>query len=266
MNEKLQYATMLEIPVNTCNVSSVKPKRKMFVRKKKVNDEQIKEQLLQKINAQELTEEKGEGQTEQEQDQNQVIKEQTESEQVESTATVYQSKQKKKTFKFNIVGVQLAIIGVLVATIFLTNAVYADSGINVFLRGVFGVQNSAVDVREFDDFSPVISMGNNFNLNLEKGVISFAGEGSVYSACDGVVEKVEKGEDDKYTLQITHSENFKSVISGVERVYVKEGDMVKTKIPVGYLEPDGATMCFTSGEGEIIEDYRIENDMVVWAE
>ena len=28
MNEKLQYATMLEIPVSTCSVSSVKPKKK----------------------------------------------------------------------------------------------------------------------------------------------------------------------------------------------------------------------------------------------
>ncbi len=263
MNEKLQYATMLEIPVSTCSVSSVKPKKKRFARKKKVNDEQIKEQLLNKINSEETVEGQPilEGQPI---EQSQEI--QVEIEQTESTANVYSSKPKKKRFAFNIVGIQLAIIGVLIGAIFLTNAVYADSGINVFLRNVFGVESSAVDTREFDDFTPVINMGDNYNLSLENGVITFAGEGSVYSACDGVVQSVVKGEDDKYTLEIAHSKNFKSLISGIERIYVKEGDIVKAKIPVGYLEPDGATMCFMGSSGEIIEDYQIENDMVVWAE
>jgi len=266
MNEKLQYASMLEIPVNTCNINSVKPKKKRFVRRKKVNDEQIKEQLLKKINEEEKIEEKTLTQVEQTEEQTQVIQTSTEIEQVESTANVYQAKRKKKKISVNIVGIQLVIIGLLVATIFLTNAVYKDSGINVFLRGVFGVESTTVDTRKFDDFAPVISMGNNNGLSVEKGVITFAGEGSVYSACDGVATSIVKGEDDKYTLEITHSPNFKSVISGVERVYVSVGDNVKTKIPVGYLEPDGATMCFMDSDGEIIEDYQIENDTVVWAE
>ncbi len=263
MNEKLQYASMLEIPVSTCNISSVKQKKKRFARKKKISDEQIKEQLLEKINAQDDSSEEVLSQTEV-MDQAQEIQE--ESEQLESTASVRQALPKKKKFTFSIVGVQLAIIGILVATIFLTNAMYADSGINVFLRNVFGVEEQTVDVREFDDFSPVIAMGDNYNLSVEEGVISFAGEGSVYSACDGVVKSVVKGEDDKYTLEITHSPNFTSVISGVERVYVSQGDVVKAKIPVGYLEPDGATMCFMGSDGAVISGYQIENDMVVWAE
>ena len=120
--------------------------------------------------------------------------------------------------------------------------------------------------RDFDDFKPIVAMGNNANLSLEKGIISFAGEGSVYSACDGVVESIVKTNDNTYTLEIIHSPNFKSTISGIERVYVSEGDTVKAKIPVGYLEPNGATMCFKDSKGEIITDYQIENDTVVWAE
>lgn len=267
MNEKLQYASMLEIPVSTCNISSVKPKRKRFIRTKKVNDEQIKEQLLKKINEEETAVEPILVNIEQQVDgQEQVEENLAQIEQVQSTANVYASKPKKRKISVNIVGVQLAIIGILVATIFLTNAIYADSGINVFLRGVFGVESTSADTREFDDFTPVIAMGNNYNLNVEKGVITFAGEGSVYSACDGVATSVVKGDDGKYTLEITHSPNFKSVIAGVERVYVKTGDSVKAKIPVGYLEPDGATMCFMNSDGVIIEDYQIENDTVVWAE
>ena len=261
MNEKLQYASMLEIPVSTCNISGVKSKKKRIVRKKRVNDEQIKEQLLQKINEEETFD----GQTSLNDDEQVEFNTNQENlEQEQGTANVYQSKPKKKGF--SIVGVQLAIIGVLVASIFLTNAVYENSGINVFLRGVFGTETQTVDTRDFVDFAPVISMGDNYNLSLEEGVISFAGKGSVYSACDGVVNSIVKGDDDKYTLEIAHSQNFKSIISGVERVYVSEGDVVKAKIPVGYLEPDGATMCFTGSDGAVISGYQIENDTVVWAE
>ena len=35
MNEKLQYATMLEIPVNTCNVTYTPIKRKKKSKKRK---------------------------------------------------------------------------------------------------------------------------------------------------------------------------------------------------------------------------------------
>ncbi len=263
MNEKLQYASMLEIPVSTCSVSSVKPKRKRFTRKKKVNDEQIKEQLLQKINEQDSFEEQNFSQSESVEEQAELSVAPSDIEQPESTVNVRQSKPKKKGL--GLVGVQLAIIGVLIVTIFLTNAVYENSGINVFLRGVFGTETASIDNREFDDFTPIISMGDNYELKIEEGVISFAGEGSVYSACDGVVTSVIKGEDDKFSLEIMHSPNFKSIISGVERVYVKEGDTVFAKIPVGYLEPDGATMCFTGTDGEVISDYQIIDDMVVWA-
>ena len=50
MNEKLQYASMLEIPVSTCNVSVKPAKKRLFSKKKKVNHEQVKEQLVKKVN------------------------------------------------------------------------------------------------------------------------------------------------------------------------------------------------------------------------
>ena len=49
MNEKLQYASMLEIPVNTCNVTVRTGKARK--KKKKVDDEQIKSKLISKVNA-----------------------------------------------------------------------------------------------------------------------------------------------------------------------------------------------------------------------
>ncbi len=273
MNEKLQYASMLDIPVSTCSVSALTKKRKTR-KKKRVNDEHIKAELLRKVNSeQDLNNEIAVGQStgliardnqllfQEGQD---FVGQREEFEQNTSNVYVSNTKHKKSLFKISVVGVQLVIIGVLVATIFLTNALYKDSGINVFLRGVFGTENTVVDTREYTDFTPVISMGDNAGVEVSDGIITFAGEGSVYAPCDGVVKKITATEDGKYDIEIEHSQNFKSVIANVEHIYVSEGDSVYRNIPVGYLQPDGASICFTNSQGELLGDYEVVDNMVVW--
>ncbi len=275
MNEKLQYASMLDIPVSTSSVSAITKKKKSR-KKKKVNDELIKAELLRKVNSeQDLNENFCENSTslialdnqteltlsgEQELGQEMALE--------QNTSNVYMSKikRKKSPFKFTVVGLQLVIIGVLVATIFLTNALYKDSGINVFLRGVFGTESAAIDTREYNEFSPVISMGDNSGVMMSEGMITFAGEGSVYAPCDGIVKKISVSENGRYNIEIEHSQNFKSIISDVERVYVSEGDTVYGNIPLGYLEADGASICFTNSQGELLDDYEMVDNMVVWQE
>ena len=272
MNEKLQYATMLEMPLSTCNVTTL-PKKRRFRKKKRVNDELIKQELLNKVNReQELA------QVEQEPlglvEQNSCLEHVDTSEQQlveqnyydQNTSSVHFESQshKKSPFKITIIGVQLLIIGLLVATILLTNALYENSGINVFLRGVFGSENVVVDSRDYTEFSPIIAMGDNNGVSVNEGVIVFAGEGSVYAPCDGVVTKITQSQSGKYDIEIAHSQNFNSIISGVEHVYVNEGDIVYGNIPVGYLEPDGATICFTNSDGEVLEGYQMVGNMVVW--
>ncbi len=264
MNEKMQYASMLELPVCTCNITS-KPVKKKRLRKSKkenkVSDEQIKQEVLDMVNA--------------EQEKTQIQEEELLEEAVptelaveqENSSTVYPYTPKKAhKFKVSIVGVQLVIIGFLVATILLTNAIYADSGINVFLRGVFGTERVEVDTRTHQEFSPIISMGDNYDITLNDGVITYSGQGSVYSPCDGVVSGVIETENGKFEIEIKHSENFKTVISDIERLYVSLGDKVYRKIPVGYLQADGATICFKNEVGSILEDYHITNNTVVWQE
>ena len=271
MNEKLQYATMLEMPVSTSSVTAL-PKKRRFFKRKRVNDELIKQELLKKVNQeQDLTENQGDNLIVEESEKELLTDNQQEmaqgvAELEQNTSSVYISSQshKKSTFKVTVIGVQLFIIGVLVATIFLTNALYENSGINVFLRGVFGVESTVVDNREHTDFSPVIYMGDNNGVAINNGIITFAGEGSVYAPCDGVVTKISQTESGKYDIEIEHSKNFKSVISNVEHIYVSEGDVVYGNIPVGYLEPDGATLCFTLGNGELLDGYQIVGNMVVW--
>ena len=265
MNEKMQYASMLELPVCTCNVSSttIKKKKAKKIRKhSKQSGEQIKQEVLDMVNSeQDLT------------DQNQNLESEVVPEQVleqgeveqEISTSVHPYKHKRK-LKFSIVGVQLVIIGFLVGAILLTNALYADSGINVFLRGVFGTEQVQVDSRTFDEFSPIISMGDNKGVNYENGVITYNGEGSVYAPCDGVVSGIIQTEDGKFEIEIKHSQNFKSVISDIEHLYVGVGDNVYRTIPVGYLQSDGASICFKDESGALINDYQIVDNMVVWQE
>ena len=174
-------------------------------------------------------------------------------------------KKQRGKFKISVIGVQLAIIGVLLATIFFTNALYPDSGINVFLRGVFGTDKSvSVDDRIYADFSPVINLDDGSSVVLENGVMTFSGSGSVYSPCDGKVSAISKDENGKFTLEITHNSNFKSVLTGVDYAYAGLNDTVYHNIPVGYVTA-GATMCFTGSDGSVISDYQIVDDTVVWA-
>ncbi len=278
MNEKLQYASMLEMPVSTCTVTTKPAKKRRLKRKNQLNSELIKEQLLEKINSD--TERL---------EQNQVplvlsselesldvvdsadsqANEQTRLNQNQDFQTVSFNKsasKKRKGFKFSVIGAQFVVIGALVLTILLTNAIVPNSGINVFLNNVFSAEKVELsDQRVYSDFAPVIAMGNNQGITLSNGVINYGGEGSVYSACDGVVSSIVKDEQGKYTIEITHSQNFKSVINGVEYSYVGEGDKVYSNLPVGYLFNDGATMCFTNGQGIVISDYQIINNAVVWA-
>ena len=49
MDDRLQYASMLGIPVNTCSVTLKQGKQKAKKRKK-IDSEQVKQQLLDKVN------------------------------------------------------------------------------------------------------------------------------------------------------------------------------------------------------------------------
>ena len=283
MNEKLQYATMLEMPVNTCNVTKVSKKRKRVAKIKKPNEEQVKNQLLDMVNNQKEQSfsevetndfqdyQIGNGLLQEYDTEQAILTDEQNNNYLETpTASVNNysenKESNKKPFKMTIIGVQLVVIGLLVATILLTNALFMDSGINVFLRSVFSSEQQVqTDSRVYSQFAPVISMGNNQDLGLSEGVITVSGEGSVYAPCDGKVLSIAKAEDGTFNIEIMHSDNFKSIISGIEHVFVEQGQTVYKTIPVGHLEANGASMCFADSEGSIITDYQIENGVVKWA-
>lgn len=257
MEDKIQYANMLEIPVETCSIKTTNPTKKK-AKPKKVNPENVKEQLLSKINSsqEETTDEMG------------VKQDNQQAPSIEQEISYEKSllKPNKKRFKLSAITIQLMVIGALIVTIFITNSVYPNSGLNVFMRGIFGSENQTeqvVDNREYQEFSPVLN--SNGEVSLADGVMTITGEGSVYSTVSGKVTSVELQDDGTYSVTIAHSEKFNSLLTGLDRVYVSQGENVFNTIPVGYVD-DSVNMCFKNEEGEIIGNYQVVDGSVVWAE
>ena len=246
MDDRLQYASMLGIPVNTSSVTVTQGKSKIKKRKK-VDSEQVKQQLVDKVNM--LSDVQPTEQSMQEE------------QSASPTASVTPKKPSRKLkLKVSTVAVQVVIIIALIATIFVTNSVYPNSGLNVFMRAVFG-QNTQQDLREYTDFTPTLSAGT---VTFSDGVINLKGEGSVYSSMDGKVESLTKDQNGKYTMQIRHSQNFLSVFSGIDYAYCQTGDLVYGTIPVGFVKEE-VNLSFVSGDGAVIVNYTIVDDTVIWA-
>ena len=137
MNEKLQYASMLEIPVSTYKPT----KKRRLGRKKSAATEDVKKELLKKVNA--ISEVESVPSAPEKTSAEEVAETLTENvasmdergEVAESdkivTASVMpvKSKKEKRKVRISAVAVELAVIGVLLAVIFLTSAFYPQSGI-----------------------------------------------------------------------------------------------------------------------------------------
>ena len=284
MNEKLQYATMLEIPVNTCNITYKPTKKKKIKNKKKLSQEDIKEKLLEKVNNQTLLEQNDNSMFESENgcqsstmfekevdNQNNFSEEQgfVEQENAENLQSVTITKQEKKhnkeKRKMSIIGVQLMIIGALVAIIFLTNSFYAESGINVFLRNIFSTPSVETEIKLHNEFSPVLALGGAGEYQISDGIISCNTTGSIYAPCDGTISMIEKDDNGKFNIEISHSEQFKTVISGLDYAYQEIGGMVFGNIPVGYVKEQQISLCFRDGEGNALTNFELNGNAVLWA-
>ncbi len=241
MNDKLKYAEMLEIPLNTCNITFNKTKPK---KAKKVNSDRVKEEVISKVN----------------EDNNEIIK----NEDLDfSTANVNNDKKQKKPFKLSVVKVETVIICLLLATICLTSIFIPTSGINSFFNKR-SKEVAVVDNRTFSDFSPVFDFSKE-EATFTGGVVTVKKQGSIYAPCDGKVSSVTKGDDNLYTIEVAHSENFKTVISGLEYAYTEVGNTVYKTIPIGYVKDKEISVFFKDGENIIVTDDVISTCMTAWS-
>lgn len=260
MNEKLTYAEMLGVPVNTCNVTFKQPKKRIFKKKSKPK-ENLVEAVIENANATVLAEEKDAQAPEQF---SLPIENEIE---VSETAQVVKVKKPKFKLKISVAAVEVAVICMLLATIFITNAIYPQSGLNVFFRSVLNIESvESADTRIYSDFDVVLPTLDGADYSLSEGVISVSGKSSIYSPANGIIDSAYKTEDGKFNLIIKHNQNFSTTVTGLDIAYLGAGDKVYSNIPVGYVKGGVACLSFTDNLGASIVSYTLSDNQVVWAE
>lgn len=249
MSENIDYAEMLEIPVNTLNV--VKKKG----RKRKEDD--LKERVVREVNerVEEGSAERPAGREE-------------ERVAVSEEVTDYAPEavpQRKKFFDSRILIAEFAAVCALAALILLTNVLMPNSAINTFFAGVTAPREASYeDERIYSELTLGSVAPDGIECSVTDGVLSFTGECSVYAPYGGTVQSVAET-DGVYTVEIAHTTSFTSVISGLSAAYWQAGDAVFATIPVGYSDGSGEVDVRMYDGGSLIRSYSVgeEND-IVW--
>ena len=253
MNEELDYAEMLEIPVSTVNVVKKKSifKHKPFFAPKTedapVVSDELKELVVDSVNervgAYTYTEDLSEP----------------------------QKPEKKSRFFGNrdrgskIILTELIAVCVLAVAIFLTNIFMPTSAINTFI-GTLTNKNNNVTEPSYNEItlSSVVSENSNAQVSVsESGVLSFTAKGSVYPVCAGKVASVTKN-DDTYTVEIAHTSTFSSVITGLTDVFSAAGTSVQANIPFAYSDGRNEVRVSMYDNGTLLNCYTLSGVVPVW--
>lgn len=248
MEQELDYAEMLEIPVNTVNVVK---KKGLNLFKRKQEKEQPQEEELKNMVVENVNERMG--------------------------AYVYSEdvsdppkEEKKKRFdwlnkdKGTIVLIsELAAACAIAVAIFLTNIFMPSSLINTF---VGSLSNKTPAEPAYTDFTltSVVSDFSDADITVaENGVLSFTAEGAVYPVCKGKISSITE-EDGKYTVQIAHTSTFSSVITGLTQVYSAKGAEVAANLPFGYSDGSGEVKVSMYDGETLLNCYKLSGEVPVW--
>ena len=245
MNEGLEYAQMLEIPVSTVNVVK---RKSLFSRKPKQGDD-LKDRVVDSVNERmgdelsETYEPLGYVQTE------------------DLTAPV---KEKKKLGVAGKVLVAEAAAACLIAAgIFLTNVFVPNTAINTFMGGLTAVKEREASYNTFK-LTPVVSELSDAEIAVtDDGVIHFTQNATVYPVCDGKIATVTET-DGLYTVKIAHTSQFCSVITGLDTVYAKVGESVKANVPFGYSKGENEVRISMYDGETMLNCYTLSGAVPVW--
>lgn len=244
MNQELDYAEMLEIPVSTVNVVK---KKSLFKRKqteKPQQEDDLKELVVDSVNER--------------------VGAFTYAEDLSDPPKP--EKVKKVSDKGSkVIITELVAVCVLAMAIFLTNFFMPTSAINTFI-GSLTEANNQKEEAAYTEFSlsPVVSELSDAEVSVAaNGVLSFTAKSSVYPICGGTVSSVTKNENG-YTVQIKHTSTFTSVFTGLTDVYSAAGTQVKANVPFAYS--DGETpVCVSMYDGEtLLNCYSLSGELPVW--
>lgn len=257
MEQELDYAQMLEIPVST--VSVVK-KKSFFKRKPKVKED-LKDMVVDSVNER-------------------VGADINEAENYYSFANEIQDdvyartedlSEKPEKAKLKTVGdrgskivfIEAVAACLIAGGIFLTNMLVQNTAINTFMGSLTAVKQQEAAYSDFTLTSVVSELSDAELTQTEDGVLCFTDEASVYPVCKGEVKKITENEG-IYTVEIAHTSTFTSVISGLSTVYSGVGDTVASNLP--FAHSDGKTevrVAMYDGE-TLLNCYKLSGAVPVW--
>lgn len=257
MNEEMEYAEMLEIPVSTVNVVRKKSKRKQ--------SKGLQESLISQVN-EKIERDKRDFSLVEEAEQIKKDYEGVETVLLEQPASPARAKSSTGS---KILAVEFALSCALCGGIFLTNVFMPHSAINTFFRSIGNEKEEKVAEKIYTDFALESALGDSSQAELTvspAGVMSFTNKGHVYPVADGTVSAVTKNADGSYEITIGYTSEFCGVISGLTNAYYQVGDQVKANIPVGYSDGEGQVSVSLYADGELLNCFTLNGDRLTWLE
>ena len=257
MSENIDYAEMLEIPVNTLNVVKKKGRKK--------KEEDLKDRAVREVNER-MEENRREEPVLNEAAPESAQERVAESEDITDYSSEPEQKPQKKFFDSRVLIAEFAAVCALVALILLTNIFMPNSAINTFFENIAGGTTETVktDDRTYSELTLGRVVSDDIACSVTDGVLMFKGECSVYAPFGGKIANVSQT-DGVYTVEVEHTTSFTSVITGLSEEYWAAGDTVYTTIPVGYSRGESEVSVRMYDEGSLISSYTVneEND-IVW--
>lgn len=275
INEGLEYAQMLEIPVSTVNVVK---KRSWFSRKAKPQED-LKAQVVESVNGRTgafnadstytrtytgndayntspgyaadvaAGEYRGESYT------NNFVR-------AEDYSTPLKAAGKRDRARTVII-CEAAAACLLAAGIFVCNFLLPDTAINTFVGNLTAVRQKEASYTDFTLTSPVSDASDAAVSVTAEGVIYFTEKTSVYPLCDGEIASVTES-DGTYTVKIEHTSSFCSVVTGLNTVYAEAGESVKGNLPFAYSD-GSAEVRISMYDGEtLLNCYTLSGAVPVW--
>jgi hypothetical protein len=245
MNDELDYAEMLEIPVSTVNIVK---KKSIFKRKTNENGD-LKEEVLDSVN-QKMEEEPASDydylKTENLSD---IPKPEGES-----------KVRDKASIVLFVEGILLCLIA---GAIFLTNILVPQSVINTFLSDLTAVEEGESLYSDFTLTSVVSELSSAEVTVTSDGVICFTDKTLVYPVCGGEVASVSQS-NGLYTVKIAHTSTFTSVITGLNTVYASEGEEVAANIPFAYSSGENEVRVSMYDGDTLLNCYTMSGAVPVW--
>lgn len=293
MNEEIEYAEMLEIPVSTVNVVHKNQRRKKQKPQETAPAEPpeetalppLKDSVIAQVNDRlnetpENEPQEGSLDFDPIPDRIDTVRLYSEEEtngfleglytqEKENDGGMYALNTPSKRLRLAL-GIEFAAACALCGAIFLTNVFMPNSAINTFFRSIATNNTAQADTRGYQDFtlSPVVSELSNAELSLSPaGILSFTNACCVYSAADGRIAEITQNADGSYLVKITYSDTFSGVINGLDQTYYAVGDEVKCNVPMGYTDGEGEVQVTMYSGGALLNCFELtEENCLAWVE